>query len=39
MSGEFDPTEFDDQYTAALTELLEAKQSGGEVTFGASYYF
>src|SRR3954452_15432254 len=31
MTGEFDPTEFTDDYRAALTELLEAKQSGGEV--------
>jgi DNA end-binding protein Ku len=31
MTGEFDPTEFSDDYRAALTELLEAKQSGGEV--------
>jgi DNA end-binding protein Ku len=31
MSGEFDPTEFTDDYTAAMTALLEAKQSGGEV--------
>jgi DNA end-binding protein Ku len=31
MSGEFDPTEFTDDYTAAMTALLEAKQSGGQV--------
>jgi DNA end-binding protein Ku len=31
MSGEFDPSEFSDDYTAAMTALLEAKQSGGEV--------
>src|SRR3954449_11853683 len=31
MTGEFDATEFSDDYRAALTELLEAKQSGGEV--------
>ena len=31
MSGEFDPGEFTDDYTAAMTQLLEAKQSGGEV--------
>jgi DNA end-binding protein Ku len=31
MTGEFDPTEFSDDYREALTALLEAKQSGGEV--------
>jgi DNA end-binding protein Ku len=31
MTGEFDPTEFTDDYREALTALLEAKQSGGEV--------
>jgi Ku protein len=31
MSGSFDPSEFTDEYRAALTSLLEAKQSGGEV--------
>jgi DNA end-binding protein Ku len=31
MSGEFDPGEFTDDYTAAMTALLEAKQSGGQV--------
>jgi DNA end-binding protein Ku len=31
MSGSFDPTEFTDEYRAALTALLDAKQSGGEV--------
>ncbi len=31
MTGEFDATEFSDDYREALTELLEAKQSGGEV--------
>jgi DNA end-binding protein Ku len=31
MSGEFDPDEFTDDYTAAMTALLEAKQSGGHV--------
>src|SRR5438270_2680166 len=31
MAGEFDPGEFTDDYTKAMTELLEAKQSGGEV--------
>jgi DNA end-binding protein Ku len=31
MSGSFDPEEFTDEYRAALTELLEAKQTGGEV--------
>lgn len=31
MSGEFDPTEFTDDYREAMTALLEAKQSGGEV--------
>src|SRR3954471_15332041 len=31
MTSEFDPTEFNDDYRAALTELLEAKQSGGDV--------
>jgi DNA end-binding protein Ku len=31
MSGDFDPTEFTDDYREAMTALLEAKQSGGEV--------
>jgi Ku protein len=31
MSGSFDPSEFTDEYRAALTALLEAKQTGGEV--------
>jgi DNA end-binding protein Ku len=31
MSGSFDASEFSDEYRAALTALLEAKQSGGEV--------
>ncbi len=31
MSGSFDPSEFTDGYRAALTALLEAKQTGGEV--------
>ena len=31
MSGSFDPGEFTDEYRAALTALLDAKQSGGEV--------
>jgi len=31
MSGEFDAGEFTDDYTAAMTQLLEAKQSGGQV--------
>jgi DNA end-binding protein Ku len=31
MTGEFDPTEFKDNYRQALEELLEAKASGGEV--------
>ena len=31
MSGTFDAGEFTDDYTAAMTSLLEAKQSGGEV--------
>src|SRR4051794_39255860 len=31
MTGEFDPTEYTDDYREALTALLEAKQSGGEV--------
>ena len=31
MSGSFDATEFTDEYRAALTALLDAKQSGGEV--------
>src|SRR4051794_6481749 len=29
MTSDFDPSEFSDDYRAALTELLEAKQSGG----------
>jgi DNA end-binding protein Ku len=31
MTGSFDPSEFTDEYRAALTALLEAKQTGGEV--------
>jgi DNA end-binding protein Ku len=31
MAGEFDPSAFSDDYREALTALLEAKQSGGEV--------
>jgi DNA end-binding protein Ku len=31
MTGDFDPTEFTDDYREAMTALLEAKQSGGEV--------
>src|SRR3954463_8255366 len=31
MTAEFDPTEFKDDYRAALERLLEAKASGGEV--------
>jgi DNA end-binding protein Ku len=31
MTGEFDPSEFTDDYREALTSLLEAKQTGGEV--------
>jgi DNA end-binding protein Ku len=31
MTGEFDPREFTDDYREAMTALLEAKQSGGEV--------
>ncbi len=31
MTGEFDPSEFTDDYREAMTALLEAKQSGGEV--------
>jgi Ku protein len=31
MTGEFDPTEFTDDYREAMTALLEAKQSGGQV--------
>jgi DNA end-binding protein Ku len=31
MTGAFDPTEFTDDYREAMAELLEAKQSGGEV--------
>src|SRR5881275_1078618 len=31
MSGDFDPSEFTDEYQRAMTELLEAKQTGGEV--------
>ena len=31
MSGEFDPTEFTDDYRQAMEALLEAKASGGEV--------
>jgi Ku protein len=32
MTSEFDPSEFTDDYREAMTALLEAKQSGGEVT-------
>jgi DNA end-binding protein Ku len=31
MTGEFDPAEFTDDYREAMTALLEAKQTGGEV--------
>ncbi|TWH73242.1 DNA end-binding protein Ku [Modestobacter roseus] len=31
MAGDFDPTQFTDDYREAMTALLEAKQSGGEV--------
>ncbi|MGY1727394.1 Ku protein [Geodermatophilus sp. SYSU D01062] len=31
MSGDFDPAEFTDDYREAMTALLEAKQSGGDV--------
>jgi DNA end-binding protein Ku len=31
MAGDFDPSEFTDDYREAMTALLEAKQSGGEV--------
>ncbi|MEX5717098.1 non-homologous end joining protein Ku [Geodermatophilus maliterrae] len=31
MAGEFDPGEFTDDYREAMTTLLEAKQTGGEV--------
>ena len=31
MSGSFDPAEFTDEYRGALTSLLEAKQTGGEI--------
>jgi DNA end-binding protein Ku len=31
MTGEFDPGEFSDDYREAMTALLEAKASGGEV--------
>jgi len=31
MTGDFDPGEFSDDYREAMTALLEAKQSGGEV--------
>ena len=31
MTGEFDPGQFSDDYREAMTALLEAKQSGGEV--------
>jgi Ku protein len=31
MSGKFDPGEFTDDYREAITVLLEAKQTGGEV--------
>ncbi|MCA0145119.1 Ku protein [Blastococcus sp. LR1] len=32
MTASFDPGEFTDEYREAMTALLEAKQSGGEVT-------
>jgi DNA end-binding protein Ku len=31
MSGSFDPAEFTDEYRDAMAQLLEAKQTGGEV--------
>ncbi|MGY1709702.1 Ku protein [Geodermatophilus sp. SYSU D00758] len=31
MTGDFDPTEFTDDYRVAMTALLEAKQTGGDV--------
>jgi len=31
MAGDFDPTQFTDDYRAAMESLLEAKQSGGDV--------
>jgi DNA end-binding protein Ku len=31
MAGEFDPSEFTDDYRAAMTALLEAKRTGGDV--------
>jgi DNA end-binding protein Ku len=31
MAGDFDPSQFTDDYREAMTALLEAKQSGGEV--------
>ncbi|MBW8767652.1 MAG: Ku protein [Geodermatophilales bacterium] len=31
MTGDFDPTEYTDDYREALTALLEAKESGGDV--------
>jgi DNA end-binding protein Ku len=31
MSGDFDPTEFTDDYRAAMESLIEAKATGGEV--------
>ena len=31
MKGEFDPSEFDDQYDAALAELVKAKIEGREI--------
>ncbi|OMQ14177.1 Ku protein, partial [Modestobacter sp. VKM Ac-2676] len=31
MAGEFDPTQFTDDYREAMQALLEAKQSGGQV--------
>ena len=31
MSGDFDPTQFTDDYREAMAALLEAKQTGGEV--------
>ena len=31
MAGDFDPSQFTDDYREAMQQLLEAKQSGGEV--------
>src|SRR4051794_18875210 len=31
MTGDFDPTEYTDDYREALTAMLEAKESGGDV--------